>query len=409
MINKPLRLLLLVLFLILYSTDICVATWVPVSGKLFLSEKPVVGQNVYISFDSTAYNPKDSSLTDAKGQFGFFFHTFFYTGYFIISYVDCNKQRIDSIVHFDITKFQYTALRFNYCQLKKHQRTLAGTVFTIGGSPIDSARIMIYSYNFNTLQMEWQRNVYTNRQGIFLISRFEVGLYILQVSPPQNKSKYYTPSYYPSGFLWQEASILEKSEGWGMHAHFVLQPTRPTSGKGRLTGKVIAKNNGEIVPQSGFSVLLLDAHQRVSHSTTTDSTGFFNFSKIGNGEYTVWTDFPGILTDAPKREFTEQDTLADNVTITFSKSGISYEKFTGMASPHPSGLKPALFPNPVADRLFLTGWNNDVVEIRDMKGCVILQEFVHQNKATIFVGDLPSGQYFITEKQTQYTETFFKH
>ena len=87
---------------------------------------------------------------------------------------------------------------------------------------------------------------------------------------------------------------------------------------------------------------------------------------------------------------------------------VSYSKTVAVDWVKPSSKTWALFPNPVKDKLFLSG-NEDVageqaVQILDVSGKVMVQTTVANVRNGLAVKDLPNGAYFLEFKDKQVSE-----
>jgi hypothetical protein len=383
------------------------ATWVPVSGVLQFEEKNLRNQMVYLSFDSTQFRPLDSILTDQKGRFGFFFYTFTYKGTFILSFKDCNHQRRDTIINYDISKYSYTDLTVRYCRPKTFEKHLCGMVHTIADVPISDALVRVFAYNFVRRQLEWYKDIKTDKFGIYHLPNAEVGLYMLRVIPPESMRAFYAPSYYPNATYWEEAEVIEKAEGRQQIAHFRLKAIRPRVGNSEIKGKVVGKKEDGMAPYAGLPVMLLDERKEIAQAICTDSLGYFYFENLEKGRYIIWVDQPGIPTDAPIVEAIDSVGASNEILITYNRAGISYDRFTG-TNETVSNTGIQVYPNPAEQYIYFNNIPEITIEVLSASGQVLVQKEVSAKNPYIFVGHLPKGFYIIRGIHRDYKQVFIK-
>jgi hypothetical protein len=381
------------------------ATWVPVSGTVLFSGQPMSDTRIYLSFDSTSFKPKDSTLTASSGNFGFYFYTFYHKGYFVLSFFDCSNNRKDIVIHYDISGLQTGGITLEYCETARNQKFLGGKVFTASGKGLQDATIRIFHYNFSNRKVEWLKDLTTDASGFYGM-KAEVGLYILKYIPNKQTGTYYSAMYYPDFLFWKDAEVLEISEITQAIAHFRVLPLRPQAGPNKILGTLIGKPNLLETPNGQIPVSVLDVHGKPVATVCTDSAGNFEISGLADGTYQVWVDFPGLITDAPPIELSKTDSVQE-LAIYFTDGGISYDLYTSEPE-YSETTTMRVYPNPARNNIRFEGVDFAEIEISDLQGKVILEAVVSKSKPYIFVGDLPEGSYLLKDNYRQTVYRFMK-
>ncbi len=202
--------------------------------------------------------------------------------------------------------------------------------------------------------------------GVYDFSNLYPSQYLVKIIADETEYPNALKTWYESSLKWQNASVINFAGYSEFGFDVVVKELIPNPGTGTITGIIregeeglgSGKIQGPGDPLNGLDVSLID--KSTSSPVAFDEThneggqdGTFVFENIGNGEYWVHLDLPGIPIDTNTTyTISEESQEVDNIIVLVDSSGITFDT----ASP-PSGIGLAendffqIVPNPFVDEV----------------------------------------------------------
>ena len=182
--------------------------------------------------------------------------------------------------------------------------------------------------------------------GFYYFSNVQPGNYVLLASLTENSIYYgqYAPTYYVDAIMWSDATIVQPTSNDARDiqmVHFL----NSTAGNGIINGTINKnlKMSSSGIPESNVEVLLLDQNNKALASTVTNASGFFEFSTLAMGTYTVYPEVAG-KTTIPAHITLDAANPSSTVNFTMNQGNVIF----GIRDNLPSGLSSIseIYPNP---------------------------------------------------------------
>ena len=289
---------------------------------------------------------------------------------------------------------------------------LGGQAF-IGDYPInspystgDTGIAILYRQRANMELIPVDTNVF-HQYGYYWFSNMMEMQYVLKISLTPGSEHYqeFIPSYFPGSMLWEQAEILSLNENMFEKNTHLISVSGVEAGIGRISGRIISeqKQQNEIYRSFYDIPVILTSEDKIPLKwTSTDEYGQFEFSDIALGIYYLYADVSGIYSFPEMVMLNEEYSVNDTVYIKM------YDHSTIGINDHGQDAVniPALYPNPVSDKLNLL-INTDrarmiQLNILNMTGQIIYsqEQPVSKGRNTIHIpaADMPAGIYIITLK-----------
>jgi hypothetical protein len=269
---------------------------------------------------------------------------------------------------------------------------IAGRVFA-GENPIETG----FAYGYKMLE----GNVVdifadmVGEAGWYEFSGLSSAQYITKAEPAPGSVYYgdYLPTYYGDVIHWEEATLIDLSQGTDDAAIHLVAVTNAPQGPGSISGSIDYGVKTEGVPvilrTSGGSVMM----------TTSAADGTFSFPGIAYGTYQVFAEVAGKSVYPHTVILDEAIPAVSDIKMVILENSIV---FLGFADSDIFKTELLVYPNPVIDQLNL---KIDLkkpalieIEILDPVGRILSGEQHEMNgqvKIAIDVNSLPQGIYFV--------------
>jgi serine-aspartate repeat-containing protein C/D/E len=146
-------------------------------------------------------------------------------------------------------------------------------------------------------------------------------------------------------------------------------------------------------PAEGESVYLLSKENNVwktIKTTTTDETGYFEFTNLPIGTYQVIIEIPGLNNITPRTiEITEDGTEIDDIELTITEDGIYTNNPVSITAIEHDIMY--IYPNPATEILYFN--TETAFEIIDIHGRVVLRS--KKAVKSVNINNLQVGTYFV--------------
>ncbi len=285
-------------------------------------------------------------------------------------------------------------------------RNLGGQVFA-GNFPInnpeftgDTALVRLYKKSGNRLSEIARANFW--EYGYYFFFDVLEGEYMVQADLTTESNAYtaYMPVYSGDVPYWQQAQPFSLS-GDDLFDADVVMPSlqQMESGPGMISGQVVCVDNSPVDLRERITYLLRD--NQIMSLSHTDTLGYFVFSGIPLGTYTLRAEIAGKYSEALAVNLTEFGNQAMQLQLMIASSNVY-----GIDDGESLVKEVKLFPNPATGIINLT-FNLDkqtslLTEVYTSTGSVCKNE-THfcqsgENKLTLNVASLKPGFYLIAVK-----------
>lgn len=249
--------------------------------------------------------------------------------------------------------------------------------------------------------------------GYYFFLQKPAGEYLIRLEFSEDSDDYpdYVPSYYTHATDWKKATIFNLSDSlqFAVNVHFQeLYPLPP--GTGQINGSVAADNSCFAEPlllEDGALVVLYNADQQVVAFTRADAFGFFSFSGIGMGTYSVKAEYTGLY--CPDLTFVLDETnttLAGAELMVYCAHPLNVSEYGSVTNTFEIS---ALFPNPASDLVTLeiiskSGFKG-VCTLFGSQGASVLQKYVEivpgEQQLSVATQGFATGLYMLRFRDTE--------
>ena len=201
--------------------------------------------------------------------------------------------------------------------------------------------------------------VTTNTYGYFSFDIVNKGDYLVKANP--GNCNFGLPTYYGDLLNWESATVLSVVGEDVVNVVIKLVPCLPLNGTSTISGHVYVDDGSKgLEPAEGVDVCIIktvDITKATVSGTTTNSAGYFGFTNVPAGNYTVMIDVPGVPTpDYSIGEVEEGEDITDVVLIIDGENSIPKREN--------KDLSILVYPNPTTGELTM---DNEQLTIRSME------------------------------------------
>lgn len=280
--------------------------------------------------------------------------------------------------------------------------TLSGNI-TAGGLPAPYTTVYVYAYEPISGQLTLYGATSTNDSGFYEIN-MPLGYYLVQADflfDPISTG-FYLPTYYQNKLNWDLADLITLN-GDRSGVNIDLIPYNYYgSGYGTVSGMVMfgqgnTGQNGPIIPGTPAEkmlIYLLDGQGNPIAYTHTHTDGSFNFGYLPEGEYKLWAEMAGKVTDPAIVSISETNSTVNDVRIVIGQNRITTSIAQRMAS---NTIEYTMYPNPAVDKVNIEAEGLQAVKVYDITGkeLVNLQQTATSNSIVIDIANLDAGVYLV--------------
>lgn len=247
--------------------------------------------------------------------------------------------------------------------------------------------------------------------GSFAFQNIPDGNYYLHVKLNDNNFpyQYVHDSYFDSTYKWQDAQVLSLSCGMDTNIQIHIFETGPqNTGSGHLSGSVhfITPGSKTVTdPINGAGIFIeLEPDNNLVGNCLTDTSGFFEFSGLSIGSYSLYIDIPGfpliqtytgILVTLTDTSFANLNFYVDT---TIGSAGIyTSDIVVSVTNLETSDLIINLYPNPVKKELSIEAINQKEklqIEILSINGQLLYKSIIDK-KGIIDMSLFSPSTYFL--------------
>jgi hypothetical protein len=283
--------------------------------------------------------------------------------------------------------------------LEKTQNTvqsLQGTALA-GAGPMNAGYMELFGYSIAEGAFPRVDSTGLNSDGTWSFQNVEEGGYLIRCMPDQTVFQNSVPTYFNGEVLWEQAQIVSASCDVTDASPAVLTiMTGPGGIAGQITQELTGGRLRSGSPAEGVHVFLQDSASGAWRGfDVTDAEGLFEFTNLAFGTYYVLPDEPGLHLDLIKKVVLSEDqTLVNDLVFVKTGTVITEPIITGVCGVPDANWM--VYPNPGADQLKIKGFMAQYanVEIRDLRGALILQQTV-EGTAAWNTSDWNPGVYFV--------------
>jgi len=218
----------------------------------------------------------------------------------------------------------------------------------------------------------------------------------------------YLPTYYASSPVIQSAALVQFTSTNIYPDTIVLIDAAQSSGNGQISGVInssssssnrlttASTNSG---PIAGLTIVLLNANNQPVASTTTNASGFFEFTDLAPGNYKLWVDGNGIdNTTAPVVTVSSGSSISStNLQLAISGNNLTISSVTGITSASNTSAGISIYPNPVSSVLNVSVYGSQFTNfsytLTNGQGHQLLKG---QGNSTIDISGMEPGLYILS-------------
>ena len=258
-------------------------------------------------------------------------------------------------------------------------------------SPVTSEPVLLIYYNPNDSSLTAIDTAITDTNGLFTFQcPTQYNTWYLKAIPDSANYPNVMPTYYDSALVWQNA--LSYNMPSNQFVPILCRQGVNPGGPGFIGGLISQGANKQTDPVSDLRLLLLDDQGNAVGYTDTDVNGYFSFSNIAPGTYSVWVDKPFIDNAiAPEIEVGPQTLVQDSLPFLLHST---YLELMEVSTQLESDLAPAALrfsPNPFTDQVRL-----DIDLVRSAEVGLILHDAQGRIVEQVELGPMASGHHEVT-------------
>jgi hypothetical protein len=395
--------LLVALFCCLAGTSYAVN----ITGKLTntTTSSPLSGQLVYVMDSMT--NWSDSTLTNSTGDYTFTIPTgaaFTGNGFLLFT-------RACGAYNQAWAWYSSTGVSANLAVACGTPFTIHGSVTLGGVANSGPARVYLITKTLDVTLMDTVLTAIdsfnTGTGGTYSKSyaAMPAGTLLLKAALLPAHSSYwsYVPTYYVNALVWSNALALNSSNFNASNLTNINMISGTNSGgPGFIGGQVLLganKTSGVGDPLSSRMIILTNSTGTPIRYTYSDASGHYSFSNLAVGTYKLFGDAWGKTNPAFTLTLTATKPTVNN--LTFEENSSSFFAHFGGLGITASQLKDvAVYPNPVTDRLYISGLNSiegaKSVVLSDLTGATIQsQTYTNGQSVELSTTSLVPGIYML--------------
>lgn len=293
--------------------------------------------------------------------------------------------------------------------------------------PLTNGLVYLFAPSLTTFVFDTIAITNINNTGQYIFTNVVPGSYLLKCLPDSISNPELMNTYYGDTTSWENANGIVHNCDSDFVADIHVLEASSGVGPGYISGTVIeGAGYGNRLLQSSNAVLTVgDAIKNVDVNlvaipsgntvaqSTTDSSGFFEFTNVEVGDYILQVDIPGLIMDSTytisitpfafignggnqvmSSVFSGLDFIADDNSI-YPSNSIGINKGSSNVE---TGI--ILYPNPVSDNLNVVLKNlsgeETVFKIINSLGELVYEKATTNNHTILNIEHLNSGVYFLS-------------
>lgn len=235
--------------------------------------------------------------------------------------------------------------------------------------------------------------------GYYYFYRKPAGNYFVKVGPGDDDPYFnkYTFTYYPTGYYWEEAEIIDlKETNWEYDIELLELESNSEIGSGKLAGTIYFDEDKGYA--EGVNVLLFDENMTPLSHLMTNENGQFDFSELPVGHYMLFPRITGFLSELIHISITDHSLEHNDIQITIKNGMISSYVNEDLIAEN-SFL---CFPNPsstfVNIQFETKGYQEIQTRVLDLSGRLVFESTSERTSFysnRIETADWQNGYYFI--------------
>lgn len=381
---------------------------------------PVSGQKIYVRDSFFTY--RDSAVTNASGNYSITLpaaSSLPNNGLFVTTYA-CGGTYVNGYFY---TGSSITC-NFSVCYTPPPPTTymLHGNITLNGVTNSGPVKIYLIHRQYDTVLMDTTLTAidsFTTTSGSYskTYTSMQGGALLVKAALQSGHSSYasYVPTYYTSSLVWSGATILSSSNlNTSTSININMIAGANTGGPGFVGGSVVLGANKTAAvgdPLPGRMLILTNSTGQGIAYTYSDASGHFAFSNLAVGTYKIFGDAWGKTNPALTFTLTNAKPTVSN--IVFEENSTSFKGSLNTLSVGSATLSNInVYPNPVTDRLIITGLDNisgsKTVSLCDVTGALVQKLVFGQGQPVIMnTANLANGIYLL-QLQTEAGTTNFR-
>jgi hypothetical protein len=368
---------------------------------------PVSGQKVYVR--DSFYTFLDSAVTSSSGSYSITLpaaSSLPNSGIYVYTYA-CGKSYVNTYSYLGSS----ITSNFNVCATTT-PFVLHGNITLNGAANNGPVRLYVILKQYDSLLMDTTLaalDSFSTSSGSYSKSYSSIpgggGTLLLKAALQAGHFGYssYVPTYYTSSLVWSGATALSSANFNSSNStNIPMIAGSNAGGPGFVGGSVILGANKTSAvgdPLPGRILILTNSTGQGIAYTYSDAAGAFSFSNLAVGTYKIFGDAWGKTN--PALTFTLTNAKPGITNIVFEENSNSFKgtlNTLSVSSTITSDI--SVYPNPVADRLVVTGLDNisgsKTALLSDVTGAVMQTlVFVQGQPAMINTANLPNGMYLL--------------
>jgi len=312
----------------------------------------------------------------------------------------------DTLTNYNVTVTDSNGCTGSSPNYSTNVNTVSGTVYNSSFTRMINVPVYVVVLHSDNSTAVLDSSI-TDASGNFSMTTIATNGYILAVSD----SSTYLPTYDSSASVIQNAiSINFTSSAFGIPV--VLINAAQSSGSGQISGVIdssalVSARQGLVLrtastgsaPIGGLKIILLNASNQPVATTTTNASGFFQFTNLATGNYKLWVDGYGIDNSTAPVVIVSSGSSSGSTNLQLALSGTSL-RVTGVtaitsAASTTSGI--SVYPNPTSSSFSISvsgsQFSNFSYTLTDGQGNQLLKG---QSNSTIDVSGIEPGLYILS-------------
>lgn len=225
--------------------------------------------------------------------------------------------------------------------------SISGKVRNENG-PINNGYVLLFAYQTNSV-MPLKDSVLIGTAGDYFFNDVTPGNYVVRAHPDTSIYSSNLVTYYDSTFQWLNAKVINSlcDTSFDIGLLTLSQGT----GSGIISGFVVQagdfKAEGDPIP--GIDVSLEQKPGGIiKGQTQTDSLGYYRFTGVETGNYTIYVDIPGLGMDSSYSVvITDTDTSFEDLNYWVDSASIFIQPVNGVTEAYKGeNYEVRVYPNP---------------------------------------------------------------
>lgn len=271
--------------------------------------------------------------------------------------------------------------------------------------PLNQQEVYLIYYNSTDSSLTAMDSVLTDSNGYFTFTcPTQYNTWYLKAAPDSAAYPNVMPTYHDSSLTWQGAQAYNLPNN--LLAVILCRQGVNPGGPGFIGGLISQGANKQNDPVANLRVFLMDDVGNPVGYTNSDANGYFSFSNLALGKYSVWVDKPHIDNSiAPEVTVWAQHEVKDSLPFLLHSTYLELMSLNGQVADNLLPPSVSLSPNPFTEqvRLQIDLWKSAEVKVilHDAQGRALeVLEFGQMEKGSHRLdfnnwNKLPAGLYLI--------------